>query len=124
MPRNSMNKSVICQSTDPESKENKENISENQQVEALVPQMDVSEAERQFNGLHIEINTLNLCYEELKDLVSDLRKKDIKNSSHIGDIDDKQKKMMAEIRADTDKMQRDLKNIQISLLNMSTQPQF
>lgn len=49
--------------------------------------------DKEIEGLHIEVNTLNICYEELKLLVEDLRKRDIKHHSHLSDLDSKNKKM-------------------------------
>lgn len=43
--------------------------------------------------MRIEINTLNLSYEELKDYISDLRKKDIKNSNALAEMMEKMKKI-------------------------------
>lgn len=41
----------------------------------------------------MEVNTLNLFYDELKLLVEDLRKRDIKQNSSISELEEKQKKM-------------------------------
>jgi hypothetical protein len=49
--------------------------------------------DKEIEGLHVEVNTLNICYEELKLLVEDLRKRDIKHHSHLSDLDSKNKKM-------------------------------
>lgn len=42
--------------------------------------------DKELEGLHIEVNTLNLCYEEVKNLVEDLRKKDIRYHSIISEL--------------------------------------
>lgn len=51
------------------------------------------DVEKEIEGLHVEVNTLNLCYEELKLLVDELSKKDIKHFSQLLDLEDKFKKM-------------------------------
>lgn len=49
--------------------------------------------EKEIEGLHVEVNTLNLFYDELKLLVEDLRKRDIKQNSSISELEEKQKRM-------------------------------
>lgn len=93
------------------SKEDSSNRIENRQGD-----LDI---EKELEGLHVEVNTMNLCYDELKTLVEDLRKRDIRHHSHLSDLDDKHRKMQDEMRKGFDDLEKQLKIIQLNLLNSS-----
>lgn len=63
--------------------------------------------------MHIEVNTLNLCFEELKGQVEDLRKKDIRYHSTLAELEDKQRKLQDEMRKDSEAFEKNLKGIQL-----------
>jgi uncharacterized protein YukE len=73
--------------------------------------------DKDLEGLHIEVNTLNLCYEELKNLVEDLRKKDIRYHSTLSELEDRQRKMQDEMRRDSENFEKNLKGIQLEMMN-------
>ena len=101
--------------------ENKENVPKDENV---VVQMDVNvnggqggDYSKELEGLHVDVNTLNLCYDELKLLVQELRKRDAKHHAAMIEVQDKQKRMQDEMRKDSQNFDKQLKNIQISMLN-------
>lgn len=57
--------------------------------------------EREMQGMRVEVNTLHLFFDELKVMVDDLRKKDIKAHSTLSQVEDRQKKIVDEMRKDT-----------------------
>lgn len=65
------------------------------------------------------MNTLNLCYEEVKTLVEDLRKRDAKHHATLIEVEDKQKRMQDEMRKDSENFEKQLKIIQVNMLNSS-----
>ena len=76
---------------------------------------------KELEGLHVDVNTLNLCYDELKLLVQELRKRDAKHHAGMIEVEDKQKRMQDEMRKDSQNFDKQLKNIQISMLNNNNQ---
>ncbi|TXI80130.1 MAG: hypothetical protein E6Q39_03005 [Crocinitomicaceae bacterium] len=65
----------------------------------------------------MEVNTLNLCYEELKLIVEELRKRDIKHHSHLTDLDNKNKKIQDEMRKGLEELEKQIKVLQVEMLN-------
>lgn len=65
----------------------------------------------------MEVNTLNLCYEELKLIVEELRKRDIKHHSHLADLDNKNKKIQDEMRKGLEELEKQIKVLQVEMLN-------
>lgn len=83
------NSSVLLQEADKENKSQHVDAKEGMRVETNASNVisgDNSDVDRELEGLHIEVNTLNLCYEELKGLVEDLRKKDIRYHSTLAEL--------------------------------------
>lgn len=107
--------------------DNKENVSGEDNV---VVQMDVNvnaggsgegDFSKDIEGLHVDVNTLNLGYEELKMLTDELRKRDAKHHAALIEVEDKQKRIQDEMRKDSDNFDKQLKMIQVNLLNKPSQ---
>lgn len=60
---------------------------------------------------------MNLCYEEVKNLVEDLRKKDIRYHSIISELEDKQRRIQDEMRRDSETFEKSIKGIQLEMMN-------
>jgi hypothetical protein len=78
--------------------------------------------DKEIEGLHVDVNTLNLCYEEVKTLVEDLRKRDARHHATLIEVEDKQKRMQDEMRKDSENFEKQLKIIQVNMLNTSVAP--
>ena len=87
--------SVLLQEVDKENRSQHVDAKEGNRVETNASNVvsGGEEVDRELEGLHIEVNTLNLCFEELKGQVEDLRKKDIRYHSTLAELEDRHRKM-------------------------------
>lgn len=99
-----------------------------QKEDNVIVQMDVNvnggeggDFSKELEGLHIDVNTLNLCYDELKLLVEELRKRDAKHHAAMIEVEDKQKRMQDEMRKDSENFDKQLKTVQVNMLNNTSQ---
>ena len=55
-------------------------------IEGSVNESNSKETQNEFNSVYIELNTLKLSLEELKDMISDCKKTTYKHGNSIADL--------------------------------------
>ena len=66
--------------------------------------------------MYIEVNTLKLCVEELKENNVDSRRKDARNSVQIDELQKNMKKIQNQINEDNENYEKQFKDIKMQLL--------
>ena len=83
---------------------------------------EASKYDKDIEGIQTEVNTLGLCLEELKGYVEELRKRDIRVTSALVDLQKKNKDLSEQTCKDTERLENQIKNIRITAIVPSPQP--
>lgn len=81
------------------------------------------EMEKQINNLHIEMNTMKLCLQEMKEAQGQLRRRDNKSHIQLDELTKNQKKLDERVQNANDSFQAQIKEIKLEMLNLQTKSQ-
>ena len=70
------------------------------------------------NLLYLELNTLKISFEELKDLLSDSRKQIYKNNSLMSEIKDDLSREVKTRKKETEDLEKAIKDLKIQILDI------